>query len=88
MSIVVSIILEKWKKTREQMIETAMKQRSAIKKIKKVSENLYKKGGRMISKGLFLRLLFVLFMTTALNTAPNLSAKEEIEFTLEMFYNG
>jgi len=37
----------------------------------------------MINKGLFLRISFVLFMAINLNTAPNLSAKEEMQFTLE-----
>ena len=37
----------------------------------------------MINKGLLLRIFFVLFMTINLGTAPNLSAKEEMQFTLE-----
>jgi len=37
----------------------------------------------MINKGLFLKISFVLFMTISLGTAPNLSAQEEINFTLE-----
>jgi len=37
----------------------------------------------MINKGLFLRIVFVLFVTINLGTVPNLSAQKEIEFTLE-----
>jgi len=37
----------------------------------------------MINKGLVLRISFVLFMAINLGTAPNLSAKEEMQFTLE-----
>jgi len=40
-------------------------------------------GGNMIYKRLFLRIFIVLFMAIILNTAPNLSAQEEINFTLE-----
>ena len=48
-----------------------------------MSESLHKKGENVISKGLFLKISFVLFMTIILGTAPNLSAKKEINFTLE-----
>lgn len=37
----------------------------------------------MINKRLFLRIVFVLFMAFILCTAPNLSAQEEIDFTLD-----
>jgi outer membrane protein len=48
-----------------------------------MSESLDEKGGKMIGKGLLLRFLFVLFVTMHFCTAPDLSAGEEIEFTLD-----
>ena len=44
---------------------------------------MYKKGEPNLNKGLYLRISVVLFLAISLCTAPNLSAGEEIEFTLE-----